>query len=1371
MAPGALRASSDVETRPAATVGSGRALPTQEALMQMAAAPLHFERNRGQAPADATFVARGAGYTVLLSGSATTLLLETRDAGSPDDGRSRSTVVRTRLVGADTPASVDGEAVLPGTVNYFRGNDPARWQRDVPTFERVRAEAVYPGIDVVYYGNQRQLQYDFRLAAGARPDRIGLAFDGVDDMSIDASGDLVLRVGEQELRQEQPFTYQDGPGGRVEIASRFVMTGPNQIGFEVGDYDRHLPLVIGPVVTYSSYFGGDSEEIPFDVAVGPDGSVYVTGVTSDLAAFPTVNAFQPTSGSQPDAFVTRFQPNGNSLAIVYSTYLGGSGIENVVSGVGHTGDVAVDAAGTAHVTGVTRSADFPVTPGAHDTTFGGPNQSDAFYTRISSTGQLLYSTYVGGIATDAGFGVALGPGGVAYVVGYTASDAVTEQAPVTSNAYDQIMDGGSDAFVARFTAAGVLDYFTYLGGTGGEASFYTGAIAVDQAGYVYVATDSSSSNNYLPANGFDTTVGNLSAGGFFVTLDTTRIGAAQLLYSTYITGTNGQLWPYGVAVNSAGIAYIVGETSTSIGFPIKNAVQPTYVGGNRDGWLMKIDTTKTGTDSLLFSTYLGGDQSDVAHDVAIDHLGRAVVAGTTFSSGTGVVVKFPLVQQVASCPTFVRISPFVTIFKADGSGYDLSSCYVDSYVFYGVATGPNGEIWLVGNTNDNLTNPPTTGGVPMVNAEQGTYGRDFPGSGGDMDALVVRLSPSTDLAIAKAAAPNPVLPGGTLTYTLTVTNAGGETASSVQVADTLPATTTYASCVATNGGVCGGSGNARTVTYATLAAGASSTITIAATVNASVGAGATISNTATVSSAMHDPVLANNTATAEVSTPTLDPAGDADGDGLTNEFETRYGLNPFSGGSGHGPGDDPDGDGRTNTQEQADGTHPRGFVITYLAEGATGPFFDTRLAIANPTSSPALVLTRFQKGDGTTIRDYRIVPAMQRATIDVETLAGLDAAEFSTLIEADVQVVADRTMTWDDTGYGSHAERGILTRTATKWYFAEGATFDRFNLFYLIQNPNTQAAQVRVTYLLPSGNPLVKDYVVAPQSRFNIWVDSEGRNDPALAPLASAELSAIVESTNGVPIIAERAMYLDQPGRPLGAGHESAGITAPSTQWFLAEGATGSYFDMFILIANPEPTDATVQADFLLGTGQVLTKTYTVAGRSRFNIWVDREDPLLADAALSTRITSTNGVPLIVERAMWWPGPTSATWQEAHNSPGETTTGTRWAMAEGEVGGARKTATYVLIANTSPFAGMARATVLFEDGSAPIAKVFPLVANSRANVTPAVDFPETAGKRFGMLIESIGATPAQIVVERAMYSDAGGVRWAAGTNALATKLQ
>ena len=187
------------------------------------------------------------------------------------------------------------------------------------------------------------------------------------------------------------------------------------------------------------------------------------------------------------------------------------------------------------------------------------------------------------------------------------------------------------------------------------------------------------------------------------------------------------------------------------------------------------------------------------------------------------------------------------------------------------------------------------------------------------------------------------------------------------------------------------------------------------------------------------------------------------------------GLNPLSNSPANGASGDPDADGKTNVQEYNEGTHPRGFVITYLAEGATGPLFDTRLAIANPSALPALVLTRFQKSNGTTIADYRTIPAMSRATIDVEGLAGLESAEFSTLVEADVQVVVDRTLTWDARGYGSHAERGILARTATEWYFAEGATHSGFALFYLIQNPTDQVATVEVRYLRPPpAAPLTK---------------------------------------------------------------------------------------------------------------------------------------------------------------------------------------------------------------------------------------------------------------------------------------------------------
>ncbi len=245
-------------------------------------------------------------------------------------------------------------------------------------------------------------------------------------------------------------------------------------------------------------------------------------------------------------------------------------------------------------------------------------------------------------------------------------------------------------------------------------------------------------------------------------------------------------------------------------------------------------------------------------------------------------------------------------------------------------------------------------------------------------------------------------------------------------------------------------------------------------------------------------------------------------------------------------------------------------------------------------------------------------------------------------------------------------------------------------------------------------------------------------------------------------------MYLNTAAQALRAGTNSAGIRAPATDWFLAEGATGPYFDLFVLVANPGATEARVEATFLLPDGATIVKAHTVPAMSRFNIWVDLEDPRLADTAVSTTIRSTNGVPIIVERTMWWPG---SGWHEAHNSPGATATGTRWALAEGEVDASRNLETYILVANTSATPADVSVTLLFEDGTS-AAQTYPAVPpHSRFNVPVGGFFPQAAGRRFGAIVESLGVTPAQIVVERAMYWDAAGQPWAAGTNALATRLE
>jgi hypothetical protein len=504
-------------------------------------------------------------------------------------------------------------------------------------------------------------------------------------------------------------------------------------------------------------------------------------------------------------------------------------------------------------------------------------------------------------------------------------------------------------------------------------------------------------------------------------------------------------------------------------------------------------------------------------------------------------------------------------------------------------------------------------------------------------------------------------------------------------------------------------------------------------------------------------------------TVTLNQQGDvdSDGDGLPDSYEVAFGLNPNSTSGADGASGDPDGDGLTNLQEfQAQpSTHPRGFERRFLAEGAVNAFFSTEIAILNASGQTARTLVRIQP-EGQAERTIVInVPNLTRVTLSTQTLGGLTTAPFSTLVESDRALVVDRTMSWDGSGYGSHAETAVNAPAPT-WYLAEGSTAGPFSLFYLLQNPNPVPATATITFLRPAGSaPVVRSYTLPPNSRTTVPVDN------AAPELASTDVSGVIAASQ--PIIVERAMYLDRPGQPFAAGHESAGVTATSNSWFLAEGATGAFFEMFVLIANPNGTASNVSVDYLLTNGTVLTKTYTVAANSRFTIWVDEEqfpnqsgNRALANASCSMRVRSTNNVPIIVERAMWWPQPN---WYEAHNAPGTTVTGTRWALAGGEVGGASGMQTYVLVANTSATAGQARVTIYFEDGTSAQSTIN-LLASSRTNVSIGETFPTSNGRRFAVVVDSLGASPAQLVVERAMYSNAGGVTWSAGTAAVATRL-
>ncbi|MEO5821443.1 MAG: hypothetical protein ABIT71_13140 [Vicinamibacteraceae bacterium] len=478
---------------------------------------------------------------------------------------------------------------------------------------------------------------------------------------------------------------------------------------------------------------------------------------------------------------------------------------------------------------------------------------------------------------------------------------------------------------------------------------------------------------------------------------------------------------------------------------------------------------------------------------------------------------------------------------------------------------------------------------------------------------------------------------------------------------------------------------------------------------------------------------------------------DTDGDGMPNTWETLFGLNPASLADA---ATDPDGDGATSLAEFTRGSHPRGFHTRYLAEGAANSFFQTTLSIANPGTTAATAVTRFLGDNGRSWSGPLAIPGRQERVL---TIDGRFASSFSTVVESDQPLVADRVMTWGG-GYGSHSETATAAPSTT-WFLAEGATHGAFQLFYLLQNPGATPAHVEVTYLRPTpAAPVSVAYTIAAEARLTIPVD-------AIAGLGATDVSARIVSD--VPILVERSMYMDtaNPPQVFGAGHAGAGVTATNTRWFLAEGATGGFFDMYYLIANPSTTPTRVRVTYLLPNGVPLVKEYNVAAQSRLTISVDGEDARLTDTPVSAILESLDAVGIVVERSMWWPG--QGQWTEGHLSAGSTATSLRWAVAGGVSGPGAET--YVLIANTSNAAGTATLTVLRTHDGAPTIATVALPANSRVNVPASqVDgLLESGSAVFGMLIESDGP---QIVVERATYLDFGGMVWAAGHASLGTPL-
>ncbi len=638
--------------------------------------PLHFEANQGQADSSVKFLSRGSGYTMFLTPTEAVMVLrqnkgqaqeiestqpQTIPAPSEleaENPETTASVLRMSFSRANEASTVTGQDKLSGIVNYFIGNDPNNWRTKIPMYKKVQYNELYEGIDLVYYGNQGQLEYDLVVAPGADPTQIQIAFQGTEKISVDpATGDLVLTLqnprplGVQEngarqptlasiehsqVRLLKPHVYQLVDGKRVEVSATYRVRAASEPGFnslsssthhaslfiagEVSEsvnillaaYDRTKPLIIDPILDWSTYLGTPAVEESFGVAVDSAGAVYVTGFTT-TSGFPGTSGslIQPAPAGGSDAFVAKM--NSTGTAIDYATYLGTS----PAGDAGH--GIAVDAAGAAYVTGITNGAGFPGTSGSLiQPGFGGGN-SDAFIAKLNPTGTAIdYATYLGTAGVDGGLGIAVDGAGAAYAIGQTNGAGF----PGTSGSLIQpALQGIFDAFVAKINSAGTaIDYATYLGTSGDDRGE---AIAVNAAGEAYVTGSTS-------ASGFPgVSVGSIQpahAGGSDAFVAKLNGGGTAVEYATYL-GTTGFDVGWGITSDAAGAAYVIGETSGT-GFPGTSGslIQSGFAGGFRDAFVVKLAPAG---DLIQYGTYLGTSGDDRGRAIAVNAMGAVSVTGQT----------------------------------------------------------------------------------------------------------------------------------------------------------------------------------------------------------------------------------------------------------------------------------------------------------------------------------------------------------------------------------------------------------------------------------------------------------------------------------------------------------------------------------------------------------------------------------------------------------------------------------------------------------------------------------------------------------------------------------------------------------------------
>lgn len=762
--------------------------------------PLHFERNKGQADESIDFIARGSGYALYLQPTKFTIAL-----GHP--AKSAPAMVHLGLVNADSSVKALGEEKLPGTVNYLRTGDLGRNLVGIETNGRVRYPQVYPGIDLVYYGNQKQVQYDFELAPYADPALVKWKIEGVKNTEIAVDGRLLLHTDLGTLSFEKPIIYQTKEGQKEFVEGGYRISAEREVGFEIASYDKSRPLVIDPTLSYSTILAGNGEDGIFGIAVDQSGAAYVTGYTFSTN-LPITTGSAGAQQGDADVFVTKIAASGTSN--VYSTYLGGGGFDQANA-------IAVSGS-KAYVAGITYS---PSTWKSGTNTLSADSMGDAFVCRLGTSGtNLEYTVLLSGSNEDSANAVAVDASGNAYVGGETYS----------SNYFTGTLLGSSDGFIAKINTSGTLQFTTRYKGTGNES---VNAIAVDATGSIYIGGVTDSDDlTIAPATPLQNGPGG-AQDGFVAKYGT---DGRTLRYSTYLGGSDYDS-VNGIAINSFGEVFVTGETrSTTPGFPVRNA----YISENKglsDGFVARINSTG---NQLIYSTFLGGSSNDFGTGIGIDVYGNAYVTGYTESA------DFPTARPLENGQFSGTQDAFITVLNESGNTLRFSSLFGGSSVDRGwaiavdkksIPSGPNA--YFAGET--------FSADFPLTPSTSGTD--TAPPAG-----FVAKISdPTADLSVQISANPEPVIQGDILTYTVTVKNNGPGTASGVKVDQSLPSSVSF---VSASPGVTGSS--QLIASLGTLASGSSASYQVQ--VQADVAG--SIQSSVVVKSESFDPLANNNTATA-----------------------------------------------------------------------------------------------------------------------------------------------------------------------------------------------------------------------------------------------------------------------------------------------------------------------------------------------------------------------------------------------------------------------------------------------------------------------------------------------------------------------------